>query len=547
MAGLAATFGSGAMTNSIAEIRGAECIFIIGSNTSENHPIIALEVMNAVRNRGAKLIVADPRKIRMVEFADIWLRQKPGTDVALINGMLNIIISEGLYNADFVKNRTEGFYDLEKAVREYEPAMVSQITGVSEDDLRAAASLYAKSDKASILFCMGITQHTSGTNNVMALANLAMATGHVGKEGSGVNPLRGQNNVQGACDLGALPNVLTGYQSVTDEAARSKFEEAWKVSLSPTPGLTVVEIMHAAESGKIKGIYIMGEDPAISDPNISRVREGLKNLDFLVVQDIFLSQTAQYADVVLPGVSFAEKDGTFTNTERRVQRVRKAIEPVGSSRPDWIIISEIAGRLGYPMKYESPQKIMEEIAALTPIYGGISYGRIDKAGLQWPCRTAEDEGTKYLHKDQFSRGLGKFQPTPYVEAFELPDERYPLILSTGRILFQYHGGNMSRHSQGLAEIRPEAEVEINPEDARKMKVSDRDRVEVTSRRGTIVTKVKVTDKSPEGVAFMTFHYKEAPVNLLTGDALDSVAKIPAFKVSSIRINPHISKEKRKID
>ncbi|MFC2056801.1 molybdopterin oxidoreductase family protein, partial [Chloroflexota bacterium] len=311
-------------------------------------------------------------------------------------------------------------------------------------------------------------------------------------------------------------------------------------------GLTVVEIMHAAESGKIKGIYIMGEDPVISDPNSSRVREGFKNLDFLVVQDIFLSQTAHYADVVLPGVSFAEKDGTFTNTERRVQRVRKAIEPVGNSRPDWVIISDIAGRLGCPMEYESPEKIMEEIAALTPIYGGISYKRIDKVGLQWPCRTAEDEGTKYLHKDQFSRGLGKFQPTPYVEAFELPDERYPLILSTGRILFQYHGGNMSRHSQGLAEIRPEAEVEIHPEDAKKMKVADGNMVELTSRRGTIVSKVKVTNKTLEGVVFMTFHYKEAPVNLLTVDALDPVAKIPAFKVSSIRIDPNISKDKGKI-
>ena len=297
MAGLAATFGSGAMTNSIAEIRDAECIFIIGSNTSESHPIIALEVMNAARNKGAKVIVADPRKIRMVEFADIWLRHRPGTDVALINGLLNIIISEGLYDAGFIKERTEGFEELKETVSKYEPAMVSQITGVPEDDLRKAARVYAQSDKASILYCMGITQHTTGTDNVTALANLAMATGHVGKESSGVNPLRGQNNVQGACDFGALPNVLTGYQPIADDTARSKFEEAWKVSLSPTPGLTLVEIMQAAENGKIKGIYVMGEDPAISDPNSSEVREGLKHLDLLVVQDLFLSQTAKYADV----------------------------------------------------------------------------------------------------------------------------------------------------------------------------------------------------------------------------------------------------------
>jgi formate dehydrogenase alpha subunit len=537
VAGLAAAFGSGAMTNSIDEIGKAECIFIIGSNTSESHPIIALQVMKAVRNNGAKLIVADPRKIRMVEFADIWLRQKPGTDVALINGMLNIIISEGLYDADFVKNRTEGFDELKESIKEYQPAMVSRITGVSEDALHAAARLYARSKKASILYCMGITQHTTGTDNVMALANLAMATGHVGKESSGVNPLRGQNNVQGACDVGALPNVLTGYQSVSDNAARSKFEAAWKASISPTPGLTIVEIMHAAENGKIKGIYIIGEDPAISDPDSGKVMEGLKKLDFLVVQDIFMSQTARYADVVLPGVSFAEKDGTFTNTERRVQRVRKAIEPVGSSKPDWVIISEIASRLGYPMKYESPEKIMEEIATLTPSYGGISYERIDKAGLQWPCRTKDDPGTKYLHVGQFSRGKGKFNPVKYHEEFELPDETYPFVLSTGRILYHYHGGNMSRHSKGLAEIKPDAEVEINPEDAERLKCSEGDVVELASRRGKITARVKITDRSPQGLAFMTLHFEKSPVNLLTVDALDPVAKIPSFKVSSIQIKP----------
>lgn len=351
-----------------------------------------------------------------------------------------------------------------------------------------------------------------------------------------MNPLRGQNNVQGACDLGALPNVFTGYQSVADEAARKKFGEAWKATLSPTPGLTIVEIMHGINEGKIKGIFVMGEDPVISDPNSSEVREELKNLDFLVIQDIFLSQTAQYADVVLPGVSFAEKEGTFTNTERRVQRVRKAIEPVGDSRPDWEIISEISGKLGYPMEYDGPEQIMAEIASLTPSYGGIDYNRIDKEGLQWPCPNKDHEGTKYLHKGQFSRGLGQFLPAPYIEASELTDEEYPIILSTGRILYHYHGGNMSRHSRGLEEIRPESEVEIHPEDAEKLKVSDGDIVELTSRRGKVSSKVKITEKSPVGVAFMTFHYKEAPVNELTGDTLDSVAKIPPFKVSSIKIN-----------
>jgi len=525
------------MTNSIAEIGDAACIFIIGSNTSENHPVIALQVMNAVRYKGAKLIVADPRKIRMTDFADIWLRHHPGTDVALINGLLNIIISEGWYDADFVKERTEGFDELKEAVKEYEPSMVSSITGVPAEDLREAARVYAQSGRSSILYCMGITQHTTGTDNVIGLANMAMATGNVGKESTGVNPLRGQNNVQGACDLGALPNVFTDYQQVADEAARTRFEEAWGVSLPPAPGLTVVEIMNGAVEGTIKGVYVMAEDPIISDPNSTHVREGLEKLDFLVVQDIFMSQTALYADVVLPAASFAEKDGTYTNTERRVQRARKAIEPIGNSRPDWMIISEIASRMGYPMNYESPEKIFEEIAALTPNYAGITYGRLDTAGLQWPCRTPDDEGTKYLHKGQFSRGLGRFQPISFKEAFELPDEDYPVILSTGRMLFHFHGGNMSRHSKGLDEIRPEGDVEINPADAIKMDVADGDLVELESRRGKVITRVKITDKSPEGLAFTTFHFKEVPINQLTVDALDPVAKIPEYKVSSIRIKP----------
>ncbi|TET75242.1 MAG: formate dehydrogenase subunit alpha [Dehalococcoidia bacterium] len=543
VAGLATAFGNGAMTNSIAELRDTDCIFIIGSNTSENHPIIALEVMEAVRHGQAKLIVADPRKIRMVDFAHIWLRHKPGTDVALINGMLHIIIAEGWYDADFVQTRTEGFEELKEAVKDYPPAIISQITGVPADDLYQAARLYAQSAKACILFAMGITQHVTGTDNVWALANLAMATGHVGKEGTGVCPLRGQNNVQGACDMGALPNVFPGYQPVTDEANRGKFEESWHVSLPSKPGLTVVEMIHGAEVGKIKSMYIMGEEPVLTDPNSTQVARGLKNLDFLVVQDIFLSETAKFADVVLPAASFAEKDGTFTNTERRIQRVRMAIQSIGDSKPDWLIISEVANRLGYHMEYETPGEIMEEIAPLTPIYAGIHYDRLGQSGLQWPCRTRDDPGTKYLHEGQFSRGLGKFHPTPYREAFELPDETYPFVLSTGRILYHWHGGTMSRRSPGLAEIRPEAEVEINPEDAQRLSCFGGDLVELASRRGKIVAKVKVTDRSPEGVAFMTFHFKEAAANLLTVDALDPVAKIPEFKVCSIQINPSISKEK----
>jgi len=401
VAGLATAFGSGAMTNSISELRETDCIFIIGSNTSEAHPIIAIEVMEAVRNGRAKLIVADPRKIRMVDFAHIWLRQKPGTDVALINGMLNIIIAEGWYNAEFVRTRTEGFEELKEAVKDYPPAIISQITGVPADDLFQAARLYAQSAKACILFAMGITQHVTGTDNVWALANLAMATGHVGKEGTGVYPLRGQNNVQGACDMGALPNVFPGYQPVTDEANRGKFEEAWQVTLPRTPGLTVVEIVHGAKAGKIRGMYIMGEEPVLTDPNSTQVAQGLKNLEFLVVQDIFLSETAKFADVVLPAASFAEKDGTFTNTERRIQRVRRAIEPIGDSKPDWLIISEVANRLGYHMEYENPGEIMEEIAPLTPIYAGIHYDRLGQSGLQWPAALGMTQERNICTRDSF--------------------------------------------------------------------------------------------------------------------------------------------------
>jgi formate dehydrogenase alpha subunit len=535
VAGLATTFGSGAMTNSIDELRDTDCIFIIGSNTYENHPVIALEVMEGIRQGKTKLIVADPRRIRMVDFAHIWLRHRPGTDVVLINGILNIIIAENLVDSEFIKNRTEGFEEVKKLVAEYTPGMTSQITGVSVEKLKEAARLYALSPKACILFAMGITQHTTGTDNVMSIANLAMATGHVGKEGSGVCPLRGQNNVQGACDMGALPNVLPGYQAVTDAAIRARFEEAWHVKLPDKAGLTLVEMMQAAETGKIRGMYIIGEEPALNDPNITHVQAALKKLDFLVVQNIFLGETGKYADVVFPGASFAEKDGTFTNTERRIQRVRQAIEPLGQCKPDWIIISELSSRMRYSMEYRHPFEIMEEVAALTPIYGGVHYDRLDQGGLQWPCRHRDDPGTRYLHKDTFSRGLGKFMPVPYKEAFELPDDEYPIIFTTGRVLFHWHGGTMSRQSPGLAEIYPEALAEINPDDAGKLKCSDGDVVELSSRRGKIRARVKVTDKSPRGVAFMTFHFKEAPANLLTVDALDPVAKIPEYKVCSINI------------
>jgi len=523
------------MTNSIGEIQNADCIFVIGSNTTENHPVIALQVKAALWHRGAKLIVADPRRIELADYAHLWLNQKPGTDAALINGMIHAILSRGWQNQAFIEERTEGFDALAESVKEYTPEAVEKITGVPAADIVEAARLYAQSSNSSILYAMGITQHVAGTNNVLALANLAMVAGQIGKPFSGVNPLRGQNNVQGACDMGGLPNVYPGYQRVDDEALRKKFEKAWGVSLSPKPGITLMEMMQGVADGKVKALFILGENPLLSDPNANKVKEELRHLELLVVQDIFLSETAELAHVVLPGVSFVEKDGTFTNTERRVQRVRQAIEPLGKARPDWQIICDLSSRLGYPMKYGSPAEVMEEIASLTPSYGGIRYHRLEGLGLQWPCPTSDHPGTPFLHKDKFSRGKGKFHVVPYVPAPELPDEEYPFLLTTGRVLYHYHT-LVTRKSKGLSEIYPEGVVEVNPEDARRLGIQpDNGLVEVASRRGKVKVKAKVSDRLPPGVVFMTFHFKEAAANLLTLDALDPVAKIPEFKVCAVKI------------
>lgn len=528
-------FGSGAMTNSIGEIQSADCIFVIGSNTTENHPVIALQVKAAVRRNGAKLIVADPRKIELVGLAHLWLRHRPGTDVALINGMLQTIISRGWLNRAFIDERTENFDALAESVKDFTPEAAEGITGVPASDIVEAARVYAQSPNSSILYAMGITQHATGTNNVLALANLAMAAGQIGKPFSGVNPLRGQNNVQGACDMGGLPDVYSGYQRVGDEAVQKKFEKAWRVPLSSKPGLTLMEMMKAIGDGKMKALFVMGENPLLSDPNANKVKEELQHLDLLVAQDIFLSETAELAHVILPGASFVEKDGTFTNTERRIQRVRKAIEPIGNARPDWQIICDLSTRLGYPMKYNSPSEIMEEIASVTPSYGGIRYDRIENLGLQWPCPTLDHPGTLFLHKGQFTRGKGKFHVTPYVPAPELPDAEYPFVLTTGRVLYHYHT-LVTRKSKGLSEIYPEGVVEIHPEDARRLGIQpDNGLVEVASRRGAVRVKAKLTDKVPPGVVFMTFHFKEAAANILTLDVLDPVAKIPGYKVCAVKI------------
>jgi len=533
--GLVAAFGSGAMTNSIAEIENADVLLITGSNTTEMHPIVAIQVKRAVLRKGAKLIVIDPREVPIARYATLWLRPKPGTDVAWLNGLMHIIIEEGLWAKDYVAQRTDNFEEFADVIKKYTPELVEEITGIPKEQLTKAARTYAAAEKAMILFAMGITQHTTGTDNVKSIANLAMLCGKVGIGSGGVNPLRGQNNVQGACDMGALPNLFPGYQPLTNEEAMAKFEQAWGRKLPLTPGLTVVEMMRAAEEGKIRAMYIVGENPMISDPDIQHVEAALSKLDFLVVQDIFLTETAQLADVVLPATTFAEKDGTFTNTERGVQRIRKAIEPIGESRPDWQIICELATRMGYEMSYEHPADIMTEIAKLTPIYGGILYDRLEDGGLQWPCPDREHPGTKYLHKDKFTRGRGLFHPIEYRPPAETPDEEYPFILTTGRVSYHWHTGSMSRRCQGLTEIYPEGLAEINPTDAENLAIQEGAKIKVSSRRGQVEVKAKLSEQSPRGVIFMSFHFNEAAANMLTNPALDPLGKIPEYKVCAVKV------------
>jgi len=535
VAGLASAFGSGAMTNSIDDIEDADVILLTGSNTSENHPLIASRIIRAVRDGKTDLIIADPRRIELTRFARLHLQHRCGTDVALLNGLMHVIITEDLHNKGFVKERTEEFDRLHKLVEKYRPEYVERITGVPANDIREAARIYASAPSASIIYAMGITQHTTGTDNVFSCANLAMLTGNIGRRGTGVNPLRGQNNVQGACDMGALPNVYSGYQKVTDEKVRHKFQEAWKVKLPEAPGLTIVPMIKSALEGKLKGLYIMGENPMLSDPDILHTGEALKKLKFLVVQDIFLTETACMADVVLPATTFAEKDGTFTNTERRIQRLRKAIDPVGESLPDWMILCKLSSLMGYPMNYQSPAEIMEEIAELTPIYGGISYERLGRQGLQWPCTGEEHPGTKILHQDRFARGLGKFHPVDYRPPAELRDEKFPYILTTGRMLFHYHTGTMSRKTTLLDREYPEGYVEINPRDAESLGIGKGEKVRVITRRGQIITRARLTQDVPPETIFIPFHFREAAANLLTNPALDPTAEIPEYKICSARI------------
>lgn len=537
MAGLAAAFGSGAMTNSIRDIEKTQVVLLTGSNPTENHPVVDLHIRRAVAQNGAKLIVVDPRQIELVKYAHIWLRPRPGTDVVWLNGLMHVIIAEGLWDRSYVEERTEKFSSLKETVTKYDPEFVERITGIPPEDLKQAARLYARAEVASIVYAMGITQHAAGTDNVKSIASLAMLCGNVGIEGGGVNPLRGQNNVQGACDMGALPNMLSGYQSLSDQRVIEKFEQAWRVKIPPESGLAVTELWPAILNGRIKTLYIVGENPVMSDPNAKAVEEALKRLEFLVVQDIFMTETAKLAQVVLPAATSAEKEGTFTNTERRVQRVRQAFSPVGQAKPDWKTICELAKRMGYRMGYLSSEEIMEEIASLTPIYGGILYDRLEEEGLQWPCPNLDHPGTPYLHKGRFARGKGLFHAIDFRPPSELPDETYPFILSTGRVLQHYNSGTMTRKIQGLNLLCPEALLEIHPKDAEACGVEEGSMVKVSSRRGQLVARAHPTGKCPEGVVFIPFHFQEAAANLLTIDTLDAVSKIPEYKVCAVKVEP----------
>jgi formate dehydrogenase alpha subunit len=523
-------------------------MLIIGSNTTEQHPVFGTMIRQAVIRRGMKLVVADPRKIDMVDFATLHIRHKPGTDIALINGLMNIILDKGWEDKEFIERRTEGFEEFKIVVEDYLPEKTAQVTGVPVEQLYQAAEILALNKPMAVLWAMGITQHIVGVRNVMDLANLQMLLGNIGVPGGGVNPLRGQNNVQGACDMGGLPNVYPGYQTVTVEAAKRKFETAWGVSLPNKVGMTVTEMIPGIADDKIKAIYILGEDPVMSDPDSAHIRHCLEKCEFIALQEIFPSETSRFADVLLPGVSFAEKTGTFTNTERRVQMVRKAIEPVGDARPDWWIIAELAKRVladgsrkasqaqfsGW--NYTDTAQVMDEIAALTPSYAGVSHARLEGGDqLQWPVKDVTHPGTPILHIGQFARGLGKFTPIEHIPPAEMPDDDYPMVLSTGRVLYHWHGGEMTRRARGLLKIYSEALIELNPQDAEHMGIDGHKRVRVSSRRGRIEAEAWITERVPPGMVYANFHFPEASANELTIAALDPVSKIPEYKVCAVKV------------
>ena len=516
------------------ELAEADCIFVTGSNTTAAHPLVATRLYEA-KKRGAKIILADPRKIHLAMFADIYVSQKLGSDVALLNGIMNHILAQGWHDEEFIKERTEEFEACREVIEKWTPEKAAEVCGVSAEDIKKIAELYAKAEKSSLVYCMGITQHTSGVDNVKSLANLAMLTGNIGRASTGVNPLRGQNNVQGACDMGGLPDVFPGYQKVGLVDVQDKFEKAWGVKLSDQPGLKIPDMMHALDEGKLKALYVLGENPIMSDPDENHVREAMSNAELVILQDIFPNETMAYAHVVLPGASYAEKDGTFVNTERRVQRIRKAVELVGDNKPDWEIIRDLSNRFGFAMNYDSPEAVFNEIAQVTPQYAGISYDRLEGEGISWPCPDKDHPGTQFLHAGKFTRGLGLFHAIEPRPPAEVVDEDYPMWLTTGRAHVHYHTGTMTRNSPTLEAQMPEGFVEIHPSDAEAMGIAEDDQVNVASRRGEVTAKAMLTDRVMPGMVFMPFHFAESSANVLTNPALDPICKIPEYKVCAVRV------------
>ncbi len=537
VAGLAKTLGSGAMTNPIYDItHDVDTILLVGSNPEEAHPVVGMQIRQAVKN-GTRLIVVDPRSIGLTKYADIHLKLRPGTNVAFANGMMHVIIKEGLVDEKYIDENAEGFEQLKELVKDFTPEKVGEICHIDPDKLVEAARMYAKADKAPIIYCLGVTEHSTGTEGVMSLSNLAVITGKIGRSGCGVNPLRGQNNVQGACDMGALPTDFPGYQKVENEEVRAKFEKAWGVSLNPKPGLKATEVFPAAIKGDIKGLYICGEDPIVTDPDTEHIKKALTSLDFFVIQELFMTKTAEYADVILPGTSYTEKEGTFTNTERRVQRIRKAVTLDGDMRLDTDIIIDLMNAMGYPQPHLTASQIMDEIASLTPSFAGISFERLDNGeSLQWPCKDKTTCGTPIMHVGHPVRGKALLYPAQFKPSNELPDEEYPFILTTGRILYQYNAAAMTSRSAGLMEIAGEGFIEINFKDAERLGIENGEKINVESRRGKITATARVGRKVSQGETWMPFHFPDSPANVLTNAALDDFARIPEYKVCAVNIS-----------
>jgi len=546
--------GSSAMSNTASEVIYNDVFIVTGSNVTENHPIISLQMKEAIQKHGAKLIVVDPRRIELVNFATLWLPEKPGTDVAVYSAMAHVILKEKLYNQEFIDERTENFEEFAASMEKFTPEYAEGISGVDRELIIQAARMYATAKNAAIYWALGIPEHSHGTQNALSLINLALLTGHIGRQGTGLNPLRGQNNVQGASDSGAMPWHYPGYQRVDEEAAALKFEALWNIEpggLNRKPGLTTTEILSSVHEGGVRALYIMGENPMMSEPNLNVTRKHMEDLEFVVAQDMFINESGAYADVFLPATSWSEKDGTFTNTDRRVQRVRQAIAPRGQARPDWVIICDLAKRLEKRLDrsssaywdYQHPSEVLSEMGRAVPEYAGVRYERIEKVGLQTPVLDDQHPGTPFLFRDRFPRGRGKFHPLEYSPSAEQPDEEYPLILTTGRVLEHWHGGTLTRHSW-LDDLYPEALMEINPADAERLGVKEGQAVRVTSRRGSIVLRAKVTEKTTVGVVFIPFFFAQAAANELTIDVLDPLAKIPEYKSCAVRVSPAEERELR---